>query len=69
LKDILPADKDIAYYFNVKDGMKVLVNSLKFNTNALEIIQRLLEGDQKLQEDFQKQHLFEKLIDFLYKSN
>ena len=69
MKDILPADKDIAYYFNVKDGMKVLVNSLKFNTNALEIIQRLLEGDQKLQEDFQKQHLFEKLIDFLYKSN
>ncbi len=69
MKETLIADKDISYYFNVKDGMKVLVNSLKFNTNALEIIQKLLEGDQKLQEDFQKQHLFEKLIDFLYKSN
>jgi hypothetical protein len=35
----------------------------------LEIIQKLLEGDVKLQEDFQKQHLYEKLIDFLQKSN
>lgn len=69
LKDTLTSDKDITYYFNVKDGMKILVNSLQYNTTALEIIQKLLEGDVKLQEDFQKQHLFEKLIDFLQKSN
>jgi len=29
-----------------------LVESLKFNTNALDIFQKLLDGDVKLQEDF-----------------
>ena len=69
LRDTLLSDKDIVFYFNVKDGFKTLIGSLQYNTNALEIIQKLLEGDLKLQEDFQKQHLFEKLIDFLQKSN
>jgi hypothetical protein len=69
LRDTLLSDKDIVFYFNIKDGMKTLIGSLQYNTNALEIIQKLLEGDVKLQEDFQKQHLFEKLIDFLQKSN
>lgn len=33
LRDILVADKDMAfYYFNVMGGMKVLVDSLRFNT-------------------------------------
>jgi hypothetical protein len=50
----LEADKDIVYYFNVKDGMKVLVDSLQFNCLALDMIQKLLEGDAKMQEDFQK---------------
>lgn len=54
LRDTLLSDKDIVYYFNVKDGLKVLVGSLNFNINALEIVQKLLEGDVKLQEDFQK---------------
>ena len=52
LKEALCSDKDIAYYFNVKDGLKTLVESLKFNTNALDIFQKLLDGDVKLQEDF-----------------
>lgn len=69
LRDTLLSDKDIVFYFNIKDGMKTLIGSLQYNTNALEIIQKLLEGDVKLQEEFQKQHLFEKLIDFLQKSN
>ncbi len=54
MRDTLLSDKDIVYYFNVKDGLKVLVGSLNFNINALEIVQKLLEGDVKLQEDFQK---------------
>ena len=52
LRETLASDKDIIYYFNVKDGFKVLLGSLQFNVNALEIIQKLLEGDIKLQEDF-----------------
>jgi len=54
LKDTLSSDKDIVYYFNVKDGLKVLVSSLFYNINSLEILQKLLDGDSKLQEDFQK---------------
>ena len=38
LKATLAADKDITYYFNAKDGLKILVASLKFNTQGLEII-------------------------------
>ena len=38
LKATLLADKDIAYYFNAKDGLKILVASLKFNTNGLETL-------------------------------
>ncbi len=52
LGETLSSDKDIVYYFNVKDGLKVLVDSLHFNQNALEIIQKLLDGDVKLQEAF-----------------
>ena len=69
LRETLTADRDIAWYFNAKDGLKILVSSLRFNTHALEIIQRVLDADVKLQEDFQKQHLYERLIDFLHKSN
>lgn len=38
MKSTLSTDKDICYYFNAKDGLKILVASLKFNTNGLEII-------------------------------
>jgi len=38
LKTTLAADKDITYYFNAKDGLKILVSSLKFNTLGLEVI-------------------------------
>ena len=38
LGETLSADKDIVYYFNVKDGFKVLVDSLFYNQYALEII-------------------------------
>ena len=40
------------FYFNVKDGMKTLVDSLSFNTNALDLISSVLEKDVKLIEDF-----------------
>jgi hypothetical protein len=69
MRETLIADRDIAWYFNAKDGLKILVSSLRFNTHALEIIQRVLDADVKLQEDFQKQHLYERLIEFLHKSN
>eukprot|EP00347_Sterkiella_histriomuscorum_P021645 403333259 len=69
IKEILLSDQDMIYYFNVKNGFKTLVDSLSFNTNALAIIQPVLDSDVKLQEDFQKQKHFEQLIDFLNKQN
>lgn len=55
-------------YFNVKDGFKTMVDSLEFNANALPIISNILDKDNKMQEEFQRQKLYEKLIDFLNKS-
>lgn len=49
--------------------MRTLVESLEFNSEALQLISQLLEKDEKLKEDFQKQKLYEFLIDFLYKKN
>ena len=57
--------EDMVYYFNVNEGMKVLVDSLYLSTDALPLIQKLLDDNVKLQDDFQRQHLFEALIDFL----
>ena len=54
LKETLSKDKDITYYFNVKYGLRTLVDSLQYNSNALIILQSVLDGDAKLQEDFQK---------------
>jgi hypothetical protein len=48
IKDILMSDKDMIYYFNVKDGFKTLVESLTFNPNALQILQPILDSDTKL---------------------
>ena len=55
----------MVYYFSVNDGPKILVDSLYLSTNALNIIQKLLEKNVKLQEDFQREHLYEELIDFM----
>jgi tetratricopeptide (TPR) repeat protein len=52
LKTTLTSDKDITFYFNVKDGFKTLVASLQYNVGALETLQIVLDGDAKLQEDF-----------------
>lgn len=40
---------DMVYYFSVKEGLKVLVDSLYISTNALDLIQKVLEKHQKLQ--------------------
>lgn len=62
-------DESMVYYFSVNSGLKVLVDSLYLNTNGLRLVQSLLEKNAKLQEDFQREHLYEALIDFLYFSN
>ena len=41
-------DQDIIYYFNLKNGLKTLAHSLKFNLLALDLLQTLLDGDIKL---------------------
>ena len=39
-------------YFNAKDGFKVLVDSLEYGVEALDIISELLPKNEKLREDF-----------------
>lgn len=58
-------DEHMVYYFNVNDGMKILVDSLYISTEVLPLIQTLLEKNPKLQDDFQRSHLYEGLIDFM----
>lgn len=41
-------DEDMVYYFNVNDGMKILVDSLYISTEVLPLIQTILEKNQKL---------------------
>lgn len=60
---------DMIYYFNASDGFKTLVDSLEFGNEAIPILSESLAKDQKLREDFQRQKLYEALIDFLYKKN
>ena len=59
----------MVYYMSINEGFRVLVDSLYFNTIALSLIERLLEKDKKLQESFQRDHLYEALIDFMQWSN
>lgn len=62
-------DSDMVYYFNVQEGCAMLVDSLYESTIALGLIQSVLEKNGKLQDDFQRQHLYEALIDFLQVQN
>lgn len=62
-------DSDMVYYFNVQEGCAMLVDSLHESTIALDLIQSVLEKNVKLQDDFQRQHLYEALIDFLQVQN
>ena len=57
------------YYFNAKHGFKILVDSFEFGLEALNIICEVLPENQKLREDFQRQHLYEAMIDFMHKKN
>lgn len=62
-------DEKMVYYFSVNDGFQVLVDSLYLSTTGLQLLEKLLDKNTKLQEDFQKAHLYEALIDFLQSSN
>jgi hypothetical protein len=42
----------MVYYFTVNDGFKVLVDSLYISIACLRLIEKLLEKNTKLQEDF-----------------
>lgn len=70
LKEILKKeDEDIVLYFNAKDGFRTLVQSLEFNTECLEILETLIVDNDQLRDDFQRNHQYEALIDFMYKKN
>ena len=64
LKKTLAA-ADMVYYFNVQEGLKVLADSLYITPQALPLVQDLLYKYPKLQDGFQRQHLFEALIDYM----
>ena len=63
------------YYFSVNDGFKILVDCMYISTNytllnnILNLIQTSLEKNKKLQDDFQRDHLYEGLIDFMQAMN
>ncbi len=56
-------------YFCTKDGLRALVDSLHFGTEGITVINQALDGNDKLQELFNKEKGFEALIDYLYKGN
>jgi len=60
---------DMLWYFNAKDGFKVLVASLHFGLEALPMLTTYLVDSEKLRDDFQRQHLYEEIIDFMHKRN
>ena len=62
-------DEKMVYYFSVSGGFNVMVDSLYFSTTALHLLENILSKHAKLQEDFQREHLFEATIDFLKQAN
>ena len=70
LKEILKKeDQDLVLYFNAKDGFRTLVASLEFNTECLDLLADLIIDNEQLANDFQRNHQYEALIDFMYKKN
>jgi hypothetical protein len=70
LKDILREGGDnMVLYFNAKDGFKVLVDSLNHGMEAIQILSEQLIDQGNLRDEFQRQHLYEAIIDFMHKRN
>jgi len=70
LKSILrKEDEDLVLYFNAKDGFRTLVHSLEHNLECLDILVDLVIDNDQLKDDFQRNHQYEALIDFMYKKN
>lgn len=70
LKGILRKEEnDLVLYFNAKDGFRTLVHSLEYNTECLELLYDLIVDNDELRDDFQRNHQYEALIDFMYKKN
>ena len=70
LKDILKeGGQNMVLYFNAKDGFKVLVDSLNHGTEAIQILSEQLIDQGNLRDEFQRQHLYEAIIDFMHKRN
>ena len=66
-------DEKMVLYISATSGFKVLVDSLYLNSKSgvLAILQDKLTSDdsKKLQDDFQRDHLYEALIDFMNLAN
>lgn len=70
LKEILKKDEEeLVLYFNAKDGFRTLVHSLEYNMECLDILRELIMDNDHLRDDFQRNHQYEALIDFMYKKN
>ena len=70
LKEALKKDdQELVLYFNAKDGFRTLVQSLEYNTECLDLIADLIIDNNQLSDDFQRNHQYEALIDFMYKRN
>ena len=70
LKEVLSdGGENMLLYFNAMDGFKVLVDSLNFGTEALQVLSDQLIDNDKMRDEFQRQHLYEQIIDFMHKRN
>jgi len=59
----------LVLYFNAKDGFRTLVQSLEHNMECLSLLHSLIIDNDQLRDDFQRNHQYEALIDFMYKKN
>jgi lipoprotein NlpI len=66
LSELLKKSSDLLWYFIKNKGLLVLKDSFEFNTEGINILDAILESDEKAKEEFQKVKGYEALIDYLY---
>lgn len=66
LSELLTKSSDLLWYFIKNKGLLVLKDSFGYNTEGINILDKILEKDEKAKEEFQKVKGYEALIDYLY---
>jgi len=66
LSELLLKSEDLLLYFVKNKGLLCLKDSLSHNTVGIEVLDKVLEKNEKVKEEFQKSKGYESLIDYLY---